>query len=108
MSMNNKSAQRIVKALAYFHRYGWIVAMIIIIEITDSSYYFGLLLIIYSLWTIIGYLLKWKHIYCSYQDVYHKPMTPNNINWNSIRKSDVYVVTAFLFIGGLIILSLAS
>ena len=35
-------------------------------------------------------------------------MTPNNINWNSIRKSDVYVVTAFLFIGGLIILSLAS
>jgi hypothetical protein len=102
--MNKVSAQHIIKFLAYFHRYGWIVAMIIIIEITDSLYCFGIILIIYSLWTMIGYLLKWKHIYCSYQNAYHKQMTPNNINWTSIRKSDVYVVAGFLFVGGLIIL----
>ncbi|MBD5142989.1 MAG: hypothetical protein HDT22_05170 [Ruminococcus sp.] len=58
MSMKSQSVQHLTKALAYFHQYGWIASMIIIVEITDSFYYIGLTLIMYSLWTVTGYLLK--------------------------------------------------
>ena len=91
----------LIKAFAYFHRYGWIVVMLICIGITRSLYIIGLFSIVYSIWTLLGYLLKWKHIFCSFQNAYHKPMTPNKINWNNIKKSDAYGLPAIFFILGI-------
>lgn len=97
--MNNRDF--FIKAFAYFHRYGWIVVMLICFEITKSLYTIGLFSIVYGIWTLLGYLLKWKHIFCSFQNSYHNPMTPNRINWNIIEKKDAYGIPAIFFIGGI-------
>ena len=60
----------------------------------------GGLSIAFSIWSFIGYKLKWKHIYCSFQNAYHKKMTPNKIRWDQIRKTDAYgMPMVFLVLG---------
>ena len=48
--------------------------------------------IVNSIWTLVGYKLKWKHIFCSYQNTYHCKMTPGAIDWDWIEKKDAYGV----------------
>ena len=87
MSKINSTAKEII-ALAYFHRYGWIAAMMICIAIWPEQMLCILCAgcIIFSSWSFIGYKCKWKHIYCSFQDAYHQKMTPNSIQWHKIKK----------------------
>ena len=101
MSKGTEREKRII-AMAYFHRYGWIAAMMVCIAIWPKQ----TLLIIsvaclsLSVWSFIGYKKKWKHIYCSFQNSYHQKMTPNNIQWHRVKKSDAYAdPVTFLIIG---------
>ena len=57
--------------------------------------------IAFAIWSLIGYKRKWKHIYCSFQNAYHQKMTPNNIQWHKIKKSDAYGVSLIFLILGL-------
>lgn len=95
--MNN-----LIKALAYFHRYcGIAIVLLCGVGSTSSLYAVGLIVILFSLWTLLGYWLKWKHIFCSFQDAQRMKMTPNHIRWDQIRKGDVYAVSATCFVLGL-------
>ena len=89
-------------ALAYFHRYGWIAVMVLGITIWKEQ--MGLIVsgsaILFSVWSFVGYRCKWKHIFCSYQNAYHQKMTPHNIRWHLVKKSDAYgVPLVFLILG---------
>ncbi len=99
-----KSTARKIIALAYFHRYGWIVLLIICIAIWTEQmlYFFSTWFFIYSIWTFVGYKLKWRHIFCSYQNAYRKKMTPYFDSWEQIKKSDAYGVPLFFFLFGLV------
>ena len=65
-----------VMALAYGHRYVFPVL------IPGCSIHFGtketvmlllgIGLLIYAAYSLAGYLLRWKHIFCSYQNAYQK------------------------------------
>jgi hypothetical protein len=92
-----------IKALAYFHRYGWIAVMMISFATRPEQmmYIFSFCSIAFSIWSLIGYKKKWKHIYCSFQNAYHQKMTPNNIQWHKIKKSDAYGVPFIFLIFGL-------
>ena len=93
---------KIVVALAYFHRYGWIAA-IMGCSLMWTNYFLlilGIGCLFFSIWSLIGYISKWKHIYCSYQDANHQRMTPNNIQWYKMKKSDVYLVSILFLIFG--------
>ena len=105
MSKGETSAKGVV-ALAYFHRYGWIATMVVLVTIMLklAIYIIGISFILFSLWTLIGYKLKWRHIYCSLQNAYHKKMTPCSIHWSEIKKSDIYVSSVLFLILGLILL----
>ena len=109
MSKGEASAKRVI-ALAYFHRYGWIATMIglALIKPKLALYSVSICAIAFSLWSLIGYKLKWRHIYCSFQNAYHKTMTPHSIHWSQIKKSDAYgVPLIFLVLGiGLLIASI--
>ena len=63
--------------------------------------------IAFAAWSFIGYKRKWTHIYCSYQNAYHKAMTPDAVNWNSIKKTDVYLVPLIFFLLGIVALLFA-
>ncbi len=97
-----------VIALAYFHRYGWIAAMIACIAIWTEKIVSILCAgcIIFSVWSFVGYKCKWKHIYCSYQNANHKKMTPNSVRWHRVKKRDAYGVPLIFFILGLMMLIL--
>ena len=89
--------------MAYLHRYGWIVMMLICSAIWAEQifYILGTGFIGFSIWSFIGYQHKWKHIYCSYQNAYHEKMTPHSIQWNKIKKSDALGVPLIFFILGI-------
>ena len=91
-----------VIALAYFHRYGWIVLMLICTRIWRSRIagIMGGFMVAVALWSFVGYQLEWRHIYCSYQEANHQKMTPNFIRWHTVKKSDAYgVPIVFLILG---------
>lgn len=77
-----------IKFLALLHRYGWIAIMLLFMNFFNPILVGGVFCFCFSLWSLIGYALKWKHIYCSYQNAYHKEMTPNIIVWSKIKKFD--------------------
>lgn len=106
MSKGTAKEKRII-ALAYFHRYGWIAAMMVCIAIWSEQMLciFSVACLSISVWSFIGYKKKWKHIYCSFQNSYHQKMTPNNIQWHKIKKSDAYGVPLVFFIIGLALLA---
>lgn len=90
--------------LAYFHRYGWIALMLLLMYITKNKCAIGISFIAFSSWSFLGYVFRWKHIYCSYQNTYHQPMTPNKIRWDSVKKTDAYGVPAIFMIFGVALL----
>lgn len=101
MSKSDTTAKRII-VLAYFHRYGWIAVMLGCIAVWPDQMLYSLSVsaITFSIWSFVGYRLKWRHIYCSFQNAYHKKMTPHSISWGQIKKSDAYgVPLIFLTIG---------
>ena len=105
MSKETAKGKRIM-ALAYFHRYGWIAAMMICVAVWLEQMICILSVgsIAFSVWSFVGYKNKWKHIYCSFQNAYHQKMTPNNIQWHKIKKSDAYGVPLIFLIIGLALL----
>lgn len=93
-----------VKFLAYFHRYALpflsigIPGLIWGKEYSLLSLGFGTLF--FAAYTLVGYLCRWNHIYCSYQNASHEKMTPHRIVWSNIKKSDAYGVPAIFGILG--------
>ncbi|MBR6802130.1 MAG: hypothetical protein IKM61_10360 [Eubacteriaceae bacterium] len=102
------ATEKKVIALAYFHRYGWIATIMICIAIWTEymMHILGAGSILYSIWSFVGYKLKWKHIFCSYQNAHYKRMTPDSIRWNQIKKGDAYGVPLIFFIMGFALLTL--
>ena len=82
------------------NRYLWIVLMLFI----DDMFLMGIYLIVFGLYQFIGYKCKWKHIFCSYQNIYHKKMTPDKINWSKVKKSDAYGLPIIFGILGILII----
>ena len=99
MSRYSAKEKRII-ALAYFHRYGWIVTAYLLTFISLKLLFAAF--IVFSIWSFVGYKCKWKHIFCSYQNVYHLKMTPNSINWCWLKKSDAYLIPIIFFILGIV------
>lgn len=108
MSTYSKTQRRVI-ALAYFHRYGWLVAMMGCIALWPlyMLYIMGVSMIVFSIWSLVGYRRKWRHIYCSYQNAYHKEMTPHSVRWHQIKKSDAYGIPLIFLIMGFATLCIA-
>lgn len=105
MSKKTAREKRII-ALALFHRYGWVAFMTICVAIWPEQvvYILSFGCIAFSGWTFVGYRMKWKHIYCSFQSASHEKMTPNNIQWHKMNKSDVYGIPLIFLIAGIALL----
>lgn len=78
--------------LAYFHRY--ICPLLILVSCIWGLLAAGIAAVFYAVYSLAGYMLRWKHIYCSYQNAYHQKMTPDHVGWSKVRKRDAYGVPA--------------
>ncbi len=105
----NKHESTII-ALAYLHRVFPVLAILIptwVIKGLKGYAVFlviGVLTCLFALWTFIGYKLRWKHIYCSYQNGYHQKMTPYSVQWGAVRKSDAYSIPLIFFVLGILMI----
>jgi hypothetical protein len=52
--------------------------------------YLGVAFFLFSLYNIVGTRLRWRHIYCAYQNGCRKKMTPEHIRWDDVSFSDKY------------------
>ena len=105
MSKTDKSFKKVV-ALAYLHRYGWIVAMLLCLAFWYEHFFLilGAGCLFFSLWTFVGYKCNWKHVFCSFQNASGKKMTPDAVQWDKISKSDVRTVPTLFFVFGVLLL----
>ena len=68
---------------------------------------FGGATVLFALYLLMGYLFRWTHYYCSIQNAYRLPMTPEDVEWGLIKKSDAYGIPAIFAVFGIAMLVLA-
>ncbi|HAQ56749.1 MAG TPA: hypothetical protein DCR44_05070 [Acholeplasmatales bacterium] len=99
---------RNVKVLAYGVYYSLLVAFVPLYLLGFVLYlhpYSGVLslcfgLFLYGCYLLLGALLRFRHIYCLYQNANHLPMTPEDVHWNTLNRSDYYGVPAVFMVMG--------
>ena len=100
-----------IKAWAFFVRYGMLLGIplpgLVIRTFTEArcARWLGVAggCVFFSLYYLIGYLLRWTHMYCVYQDAYHQKMTPDRVDWSKIRKTDAYGIPLIFFVIGVML-----
>ena len=99
-----------IVALAYAHHYLYLALIVgVPLAIGGDSLFLsmGLGFLSYAAYTLIGYKLRWKHIYCSFS-IPHRArkwkMKTNNYNWKLISKADVYGVSIIFGLFGVVCL----
>ena len=104
-----KTCNRMIIVLALAHRYLLPVLLILLpLLLSEENWllYMGIGFILLAVYDFLGYKLRWKHIFCSYQNAYHRKMTPERINWNSVKKSDAYCIPIICGVLGLAVIAL--
>ena len=105
--------KRRIIILAFFYIYGYMVLFpLILFPILIFSLFkenvlallMGIDFILFALHSLVGYVCRWKHIYCSYQHIHRKRMTPNNICWAKMKKSDAYGIPVIFALLGIVLI----
>ena len=91
--MKKRNRESFIKLLALMHRYLYLPLIFLLsLKVGDERclLLIGIGLILYAVYSIVGYRLYWKHIFCSWQNAHRKEMTPDRIRWGAISKTDAY------------------
>lgn len=113
MQLKRKQKITIIKTCAFLYRYAFPIAIIAVPNVIVKLFYenakeslflwVGIMSILFAGYSLIGYVCKWKHIFCAFQNAYHEKMTPEHINWNRIEKRDAYGIPIIFFALGIIL-----
>lgn len=99
----------LIIVLAYANRYLYpgIILLVLLYGKSSSNYIPAAISILaFSAYELIGYLCKWKHIFCSFQNVNHQKMTPDHIDWGKVSKADAYGCPCIFAVFGILLLLL--
>lgn len=98
-----KTRNRLIIALALGYRFGCPMLMLFVPLFSGENLFLwlGICSTAYALYSLIGYKLRWKHIFCAHQCLHRKEMTPDNIRWGMVRKSDLCAVIVIFGVLGL-------
>ena len=94
--------------LAYMNRYVFPFSIIFFSTVFGEEYkslMMGGGCIIFAAYQLVGYICRWKHIYCAYQNASHQKMTPHNIRWHTVKKSEIYGIPALFGILGIALIA---
>lgn len=107
-----KNENKRMTGLVFFLRH--IVPLVIVIiplaifartgNIRPAFIYIGIGFLAYAAYLLVGYLMKWTHIYCYFQNIDRQPMTPDNVDWSTLRPGDGCITPALNAVLGVILL----
>ena len=101
--MRKRPARNKIIFLAYLHRYVYPIMVIVLPMLIGMEYALlgiGIGFLLLALYDLVGYILRWKHIYCSHQEAHREKMTPDDIKWHTIKKSEAFGLPAIgVFMG---------
>ena len=109
-----KFNRRRIIILAYCNRYLFpcltVFVPMALVPLHQNEFLFmltlGIAVLTYAVYELVGYLCRWRHIFCSYQNAYHAPMTPEDVDWEWVNKSDAYGIPAIF--GGIGIVAIIA
>ena len=99
-----------IVTLAYLHHHFYLIFLVgisLLIGGDGCILSLGVGFLFYAVYTLAGYRLRWKHIYCSFsipQRTRGWKMKTNNYNWKSISKVEVYGVSCIFGLFGAVCL----
>ena len=102
--MRNNSSDKMVIILAYLHRFGWSLPILLgsFLSPAIRGWIYIFVFLGYAIWSFVGYKCKWTHIYCSYQNTNNQKMTPNFVRWDNVKTSVAYGLPVLYLILALI------
>ena len=108
-----KGTQQRIKVLAFCYRYVFSVVppMLVLFfapNVRVACLLMGAHALLYSAYSVIGYHLRWKHIYCADQNAKHQKMTPTNISWDKMTDGDAYGIPIIFTVVGVVFLVCAA
>ncbi|MGM9589568.1 MAG: hypothetical protein ACI3V0_05280 [Faecousia sp.] len=93
---NKKTPQAVPKApgavhMANVYRYFFLPVLVLVSLFWRSKtlLVMGLGFLTFAAYTFIGCKLRWKHLYLAFQEMQKQRMTPDKVDWNTIRLSTV-------------------
>ena len=94
--------------LAYAHRYLWPLLLYLLLIFGRVAGYLPAAIgfLAFSAYQLIGYRCRWRHIFCSFQNMNREKMTPNRINWAQVSRVDAYLLPCLWAICGILLLFL--
>ena len=99
--------RKLIIVLAYFERYVYLPLVLVLSVILhfytrfNLFFYMGIGLVAFALYELISYLCHSIVYFCAHQDANHQPMTPENVSWGAVKKSDAYGIPAFFAVLGI-------
>lgn len=91
------------------HLYRWLLPILAILEFWrfgKEFIYIGITFILFALIDYISYRFRFKFWYCAYQNASRSPMTPDNIDWSTVKKGEAVglsIMTALIGVGIIVI-----
>lgn len=98
--------RKLIIVLAYFDRYLYLPLVLVLSVIlhlfTSMNFFFygGIGILAFAIYELVSYLCHSVVYYCAYQNANHVTMTPENVNWGAVKKSDAYGIPAIFGILG--------
>ena len=80
--------------IAKFNR-GYLIYILILLSIVIAQLlghlklallFMGISCFLYGLYLLCGYLLRWKSMFCTYQFIYRRALTPENADWSTLPR----------------------
>ena len=110
-----KDPHRSVIILAYCNRYlypflAFLIPMLLLPLHRNKTWLMlslGVCVLLFGVYQLVGYLLRWRHIFCSFQNAYHVEMTPDDVRWDWVKKSDAYGVPIVFGVLGIACIAVA-
>ena len=93
-----------VRIFAYIHRWGYPILMLLLPLTYRGKYLlliWGVVAFLYALHSLIGYICRWRHIYCSYQIMHREQMTPQDIRWQKVKRGEIYATSVIFGVLGI-------
>ena len=106
MRKQRRNNRKTIIALAYLRRDIFSTILIFSFVVSEEHRFLcmGIAGLLMALYDFVGYICRWKHIYCSRQRSNNRKMTPDDIDWDNLTWFDAYGIPLIFTVFGIVLI----